>query len=254
MRAGGINQTVNDARLKLYVLGVGAAALVAIATLPAAGFLERPLTLPLLLALAAAGGARSTRIASIRIQVTLSDLFLFCAIAVLAPLAVPLVALAGVTGALLGPERRPLSLRTIFNLATVPLSAALAARVFLALDGHQAWSPLDQAGPLLVAGGAFYAANLILVALVIHLETGRGVLAAVARFGPWTAVSCLTSLLLGMGLLVLVKALGPLMLVLGFVATGPMAAYLREQKAREEDEAFEVSAQPAAPDTENLPA
>jgi hypothetical protein len=222
--------TMDQISLRFLTLAVAAAAILSIALLPAEGFREEPLALLLLLLLAAGCGMRATHVSYLRIRVTVSDLFVFCALTAFAPMAAPLVALAGVAAAELGPSSRPLSLRTVFNLCAVPLSAATGAWVFVTLGGREALQLSEIMGRLLLSGLAYFAVNLGLVALAVHLETRRSILSTCLSFGPWTAVSCLTSLLLGAGLVLVFESLGPLGLALGVVATGPVAAYSEAHK------------------------
>ena len=81
-------------KLIALVVAVDVAALGALAALPRAGLLDRGATLAMLLLLAATVGTRSVRIPYLRMSVTAADLFVFCALATLAPVAAPLMALS----------------------------------------------------------------------------------------------------------------------------------------------------------------
>ena len=174
---------VRTGLLKAYVALVDLAAVAALALLPLTGLVDRAGTVLLLAALAAAVGARPIRIARLRVQVGAFDLFVFGGLLTMAPLAAPLVALAGVIGATLGPHRRPLSMRTAFNLGAVPLSASLAALTFSALltDGSRDLAELVV--PLLVATALYFLANTALAAVAIAVETRRNFFVAWGRVG-----------------------------------------------------------------------
>jgi len=221
--------------LKALVAAVGIAGLAGTILLPNDGLRERALALALLLALAALAGSRSVRIPGLRIQITAADVFTFCALATLAPVATPLVALAGVLGAMAGPRRRPLSVRTVFNLGAVTLSAAAAARVFVMFGGTTDVASGHNAVILLASAAVFLAVNLALVAAVVRLETGREALLTIATIAPCAAVACLTSSLLALGLALTLASIGAPAAVLGLLCTGPLVTYFRAHKKRLEN-------------------
>jgi hypothetical protein len=147
------------------------------------------------------------------------------------PLAAPLVALASVAGAELGPRRRPFSIRTLFNLGAVPLSMSMAAFVFIGVGGEPG-SPTSSILPLLVAAVVYPLANLALAAAAIRLETGRGWFGVCRQSISCVLVSSLSSALLGTGLLLVLMETGPVGLVVGVVPAVPIAAYLRSSLKR----------------------
>jgi hypothetical protein len=217
--------------LRALVAGTVVAAFISIALLPAAGIFEQPVTLSLLVALAAAVGSRSVHIPYLKMQVTASDIFVFCALVAIAPMAAPLVALASVVGAVLGRGRRPFSIRTVFNLGAVPLSMAAAVFLFLGAGG-EAGNPTGSILPLLVAAIVYPLFNMALAATAIRLETGRSWFSICKQSISCVLVSSLSSALLGAGLLLVLIEIGPLGLILGVVPALPIAAYLRSHLKR----------------------
>jgi hypothetical protein len=222
--------------LSLYVAAVVAGAVVAPLGLERGGFLDRPALLILILALSLLGGTRALRIPRLRVQLTAADIFLFCSLLALSPAAAPLVALFGVLGAQLGPERRPMSIRFVFNLATVSLAASLAAGSFSWL-GSLGTELHGRSLRLLAAAVVFVAVNLLLVSLVVRIEKGQAVLATCRQLCPTALVGTLTSALVGLGLAAVLLDLGAAGLVLGLLATGPLVGFYREQRARLESRA-----------------
>jgi membrane protein implicated in regulation of membrane protease activity len=63
--------------LKVFVTGTVVAAFVSMALLPSTGLLEQPVTVALLVVLAAVVGSRSVRIPYLKMRVTASDIFVF---------------------------------------------------------------------------------------------------------------------------------------------------------------------------------
>jgi hypothetical protein len=230
--------------LKCLVAAVGIGALAGTALLPRGDLAESAPTLMLLLALAGLAGSRSVRIPGLRIQVTAADMFTFCALATLQPAATPLVALAGVLGAMIGPRRRPLSLRTVFNLGSVTVSAAAAAHVYTMLGGTTSALSGHASLVLLTCAAVFLATNLALVAAAVRLETGRGVVLTITTVTPCAAVACLTSALLAMGMSLTLAGLGPLAAFLGLACTGPLVAYFKAHRQRLEDLSAAAGLQP----------
>jgi hypothetical protein len=223
--------TIRSGALKAFVAGTVVAAFVSIALLPAAGLFEQPLTLALFVALAAAVGTRSVRMPNLRMQVTASDIFVFCALVAMVPMAAPLVALASVAGAEMRRGRRPFSIRTLFNLAAVPLSMSVAAFVFIGVGGESG-NPTRFILPLLAAAVVYPVVNIALAAAAIRLETGRSWSTICKQSISCVLVSSLTSALLGAGLLLVLLEIGPWGLVIGVVPAVPIAAYLRSHLQR----------------------
>jgi hypothetical protein len=213
--------------LTAYVALVGVASAASLLTLPAAGQFEDVLALSLLLGLAAATGSRTVDVPRLGVRLTVSDLFVFCALASQPALAAPLVALAAVAGAVIGWGKSPFSLRAAFNLTAVPLAVSVAAWTMVALDA--AGSGLSAGIALLVATTAYILANLLLVSIASALK-GRGFSTVFLGAGPCAAISAATSLLLGLGLVMVMDGVGVPGLLLGAAATGPLAAYACSQR------------------------
>jgi hypothetical protein len=229
------------ALLAALVTLVSGAAVAVSATLPVNGLGEHPIALMTLLGLTAIVGSRAIRIASLRVEVTAGDAFMFCGLFTVGPLAAPLIAFTGVLGSLT--TRRPKRpIRIIFNMATLTLSAALAARACLVVAGDATLATTLGAAGLLVAAAVFVVSNTVLVALAIRLERQRSFLAALRSFIALAANSGLTSLLIGLGLYTLHSSLGSVGLLAGLSASVMIGAAVKRFRDRMDDGAGTVPA------------
>jgi hypothetical protein len=210
--------------LRAYAGIVDIAALLVLFLLGSEGIGERPGTLLTLLVLAVLVGSRPVRIPSLHIQVAALDLFVFCALLTLSPLAAPLVGFFAVASALFGPRRRPLSVRTAFNLGLIPLSAGLAALTYGGLVSEGMTAADRYAIPLLAATAVYFLVNTGLTALAIAFEARGNVATVWWGFAPWNGAATLASMLMSVGLAVLLDTVGPVVLLLGLVATLPILA------------------------------
>ena len=210
--------------LKTYVGLVDAAALLALFLVPHDGLGRRPGTLLTLLVLSLLIGLKPVRVPALRIQIVALDLFVLCALITLAPLAAPLVALVAVASAVLGPGRRPLSMRTAFNLGVIPLSASAAALTYGRFVTETMSMVERHAVPLLAATAAYFVVNTALTAVAIALDTRRNVFAVWWGYALWNGASTFACMLMALGLAVMMTALGPAVLVLGLVAVLPILA------------------------------
>ena len=221
---------MNSLIQKAYVTAVLVAGAAATLLLSPDGLRQEWLIFLALLILAALSGSRAVRIPRLRVQLTAADMFTFCAIATLAPMAAPVVAMAGVLGAQFGPDRQPFSEKTVFNLGAVMLAASGAAWCYGYLLGSDG-SSIAMATPYLLATGAIYLAlNLILVAAAVALENKSKALDVFSITAPKASIACFASLVLALGLILAVEAVGPGALVLGLFGTAPLLAYFREHK------------------------
>lgn len=209
---------------------VAVTSIVAGAALPAASLLDRWPVLGALVALAVLAAGRTVRLPGVHVQVTVSDLYVFCALFCLPAAAAPIVAFAGTAAAVLGPRARKPSLRTVFNLAAVPLSASAAAAAFQAVAETPVLSGEGFVGGL-VAATVYHAVNLTLVAIAIRLEAHRPVWNTLRSVGGWTGIACLTSLVAGAGLALTITGIGTIGLVTGAAVTAPLAAYAEKAAA-----------------------
>lgn len=221
----------HNGMMQAYVAAVDLAALVLLAIFPATGLKEAPGTLALLVILVAILGLRPARIRSLKIQVAALDLFILSALLMLDPLAAPLVALAGVLGAVFGPGRRPFSIRAVFNLGVVPLSASLAALTYVRLIGDPTDPNAAYAIPLVAATAVYFLVNTVLAALAVSLETKRNPFLVWTGFGPWNGVSTLTSMVMAIGMFVLMDVFGPFVLLIGLIISIPILAQGRLREA-----------------------
>ena len=223
----------NNGMITAYVAVVDLAALALLALCPATRLKDSPAVLALLLVLVAVLGMRPVRIRSLKIQVAALDLFILSALIMLDPMAAPLVALVGVLGAVFGPGRRPFSIRTAFNLGVVPLSASLAALTYVRLIGDAIDPIAGYAIPLVAATAVYFLVNTVLAALAVSLETKNNLFTVWLGFGPWNGVSTLASMVMAIGLVVLVDAFGPFVLLIGLILSIPILAQGRLREAGE---------------------
>jgi hypothetical protein len=149
-----------------------------------------------------------------------------------APAAGPLVALAGVAGSLFGPNRRPFSMRTAFNLGALPLSASAAAVIFAGLGGAAGAAPTSLVVPILSASAVFLACNASLAVIAVALETPERIDAMWARAFCWNAVACVSCMVTAVGVAEFCDALGYGALSLGIFPTIPMVAYFRMNRLK----------------------
>ena len=90
---------------------------------------------------------------------------------------------------------------------------------------------MPEVSALLVAVAAYVLANLLLVACACFLQ-GRGFITIFAGPAACAGVSALTSLLLGLGLVTMMDSFGAPGLLLGALATGPLASFARAQRQK----------------------
>ena len=119
-------------------------------------------------------GTQSVAFPRHRVQLTVSDSFMFYALVVHGPFAAVTVAFVGILGATLLGSRQLTAQQTIFNLGAVPLSAVLACAAFVSVSSTSAVLGL------MVGSAVFFVGNTALVALVLTLE-GRAPLKRAMR-------------------------------------------------------------------------
>jgi hypothetical protein len=220
-------QTMGRTRIVTWTGIVAAGAVATVAMLPSEGLLDRWTVLLAFCALAALSGGRTVRIPGLSVQATVSDLYVFGSLFALPAVAAPLVALAGTAGAVFGPTRRPISIRTLYNLAAIPLSVAAASSAFSAIAG--AWpSKAGLVGAGFLAAVVYYVVNVGLVAAAIRLETGRSMISTYASVGKWSGVACLVSLIAGAGLFFAMEGVGLIGLVPGLSVAVPMSSFFEK--------------------------
>ena len=220
--------------LKAYVVFVVLAALAMLALFPATGLKENIGTFLTLLVLVLLLGTRPVRIRSLRIQVAALDLFILSALLMLDPMTAPLVALIGVVTAVFGPGRRPLSLRTAFNLGMVPLSASLGAVTYVRMVGGSTEPVTQDLLPLIVASAVYFLANTILAAIAIAMESRSNLFSVWFGFSPSNGVSTLASMVMAIGLAVLVGSFGSAVLLIGLIISIPILAQGQLRELREQ--------------------
>lgn len=175
--------------LSVFVLAVGAAAAATLAAMFADGLPRPPDTLLILVAFAAAAGARPVRIPGLGIEMTPTHPFILVGLAALGPLAAALIALAGIVGAAIGRARKSAGIRLVFNLAAVVLSTGAASQAFFGLDGHLGQLDVETVRALAGAAVTFFLVNTGLVTAAIVLEKRQGFVATWRRTFLWSVWS-----------------------------------------------------------------
>jgi signal transduction histidine kinase/CheY-like chemotaxis protein len=190
----------------------------------------------LLATLIALSGATPVRVPGLRTSVTVTEPFIFTALAAYGPLPACLVALVGVLGSLLGRGRRGKLLNVAFNFGNVVCSTALASLAYLAVGGKAGTVFAGQAFPLVVATTVFFLVNTGLVSVAISWDTGRRFGAAWRASSLWMAVSSYAGLPIAAGLLYLLEVAGPSGLALGVPPCWLLAAFYRSHRQRQEEQ------------------
>ena len=217
-----------------FVAAVALAAGTAMTFVSWSGLGDKPVALAALMIIALITGARPVRIPKLKVELVVMELFLFTAMLALAPAAAPLVALASVCGAMFGPRRRPFSIRTVFNIASFVLSAALATLVFESMLASGNPTPAAYGLPLAAAGLVFFLTNTGLAGIVISLHGSDSFFRVWGRSCALTAAPTVTGAVLAVGFASLLIATGPAVLIAGLVVSLPLTAYDRQQALRAE--------------------
>lgn len=148
-----------------------------------------------------------------------------------------MIAVAGIPGVVVGGARRPKPIRAVFNIATVGLAAAVAARAYLALTMMPSLGRTAGAVGLLVAAAVFVLVNTVLVALALRLERGTSFLAGWRNFMVVGMNSTFASMLVGLGLHSLYLALGAVGLVTGLAGSAMIGSAIQTFRDRMSDDA-----------------
>jgi len=148
-------------------------------------------------------GPQSVAFPKHRVQITAADCFLFYCLVVHGPLGAMTAAFVGTLGAQELGDRRLSKQQTMFNLSSIPLSAAAAGYAFDALStGHGMWAPL------LVAASVFAVVNTVLVIVVLALEGKAGAIKNLTGPAPGFVLSVFVTAVAG-GVLAEMAARGP---------------------------------------------
>lgn len=124
-------------------------------------------------------GPQSVAFPRHRVQITAADCFLFYCLVAHGPLAAMTAAFVGTLGAHVLGDRRPSQQQAMFNLASIPLSAAAAGFAFDAIStGNGLWAPL------FLAAAVFAVTNTILVTVALALEGETSVVKSLTRPAP----------------------------------------------------------------------
>jgi len=225
-----------------YVVAVDVCAVAALAIAVAGGRGGPFQTLALLAALAALAGLRPVRFARFKTELTATHPFVLVAVAVMGPLEGILVALVGLTGALVRPGRPLHPLRTAFNLGAVTVASAVAAWSFLATGGTVGGSLWLSFAPLAAATAAYFLVNTGLVTVAIAFQQRTPFLVVWRESFQWTAVAYFTGLTLAAAMLaalqswgiwVLALAIPPCWLLLAFYKAHREAIQEHERRVQE---------------------
>ena len=223
-------------RLLPFVVLTGIAAVAALYGMPRSGVDKSWPMLLALAGLAAVGSGQAVRIPALRTEVTAADAFIFAALAGLGPRDAALVGAAGVVGAALGGQRRPLGLHLAFNLADIVLSTTAGWTVFALVGGEPGAALADVMVPLAAATAAYFVTNTFLVAIAIVIDRREPLVSTWRKSGLWTAVASFTGLTLAVFLLLLMQTIGPVGLALGIPPCWLVTAFYRGHKARIEQQ------------------
>jgi hypothetical protein len=218
------------------VVAVVAGAAFALATAPRYAVAERAEMVVIMAALAALVSARPVRIPALKTELIATEPFMLYTLAAIGPLGAGLVSLAGVSGTVLGANKRPRAIQLVFNLGAVVLSTMVASVVFLALGGKPGARVLDIMWPLAVATATYFTCNTGLVAAAIALEKTQGYFETWRKSFSWAGSSFFTGLSISVGLLLVLETLGPWGLALAIPPCWLVVAYYRAYKGRLEEQ------------------
>jgi hypothetical protein len=219
-------------KIKALVMTAGAAALVALATLPVGGFTERLGTASLIAILAMAAGARPVRMCHLKVEMISTQPLILAGLALAGPATAALVALGGVVGAALGKRGRTSSVRFAYNLSTVFLSTCAASWTFLMLGGRPGDDIVRLLWPLFGATTVLFVTNTGLVSTAIAVEKQQRLLATWRESFRWSVPSYFTGMSLAVCLLLIFQSLGPWGLILWVPPCWLILAFYREHKKR----------------------
>lgn len=208
--------------LTLIIFALGVAVTVSLAPQGVAFGWEAWQILPLLAFLA---GLFPARFGGLRINVTTTHPFVFCAMVVAGPVGAVTADLAGLAGALIGRRKRPVPMHLVFNLGLVTLCATCASAIFTQLGGKAAGDLAGIVGPLFGASIVYFLVNSWLVSIAIAVETRTQLMEVWRRSTIWTALPFLagvssslaiTGVFRGPLIWVLVTAIPPVALIAVF--------------------------------------
>ena len=231
--------------LKGYVATVIAGAALAVSTLPTAAPLSDPAALAVLAALSMIAGWNPIRFRGHGAEATPTHPMILCALAGMGAHPALLVAVVGVFAAVFLRRKRALPIRTLFNLASVVASTAVAAHLFYASGGVAGVWEKMLPWPLVIATSGYFLMNTGLVAAAITIERAKAFSKVWRKNFRWTAASYFSGLTLALGMLVALEKFGVAGLAIGLPAvwllTGFYSAHYARHKERS-DRVVEVEA------------
>jgi signal transduction histidine kinase/ActR/RegA family two-component response regulator len=206
---------MQNRKLLALVIGVDVLAVTGVLLLLPYRVDDFRLGLSLLASLAAVTGNGPIRIPSIKTSVSVTDAFVFCALAGFGAMPACLVGAAGVLGAMVGKQGQRIPLRVAFNLGNIVLSTACASGVYLLAGGFPGGAITAQIVPLFIATTVYFVLNTGLVTAVIKADSGCDFIQTWKKSGLWTAVPAYAGLTMAVVLLWLLQYIGPSGLALG---------------------------------------
>jgi hypothetical protein len=219
-------------KIKTLVTAAGVAALIALATLPAAGVTEQYGMASLIAILAIAAGARPVRMRHLKIEMISTQPLILAGLALAGPATAALVGLGGVVGAAIGKRGKGSPVRFVFNLSTVLLATCAAWWTFLMLGGRPGGDIVQLLWPLFGATTALFVVNTGLVSTAIAFEKRQRLLATWRESFHWSTASYFTGMSLAVCLLLIFQSLGPWGLVLWIPPCWLILTFYREHKKR----------------------
>jgi signal transduction histidine kinase len=222
--------------IKAYVVGVDLLAVALVALLLRQHAADHWVGTFLLSTLVALAGATPVRIPALKVRVSSTDPFVFTALAAYGPMPACIVAIVGVLSSSFqkGSHRRPMHLA--FNLGNVVFATGVASLAYAFAGGVPGGPVQNQIWPLVVATTFAFVINTVLVSVAIMLDTGQGFIKTWRESGLWTGVSTYLGMTLAVGLLFVLKLVGPSGLALGIPPCWMLAAFYRTHKERQEEQ------------------
>jgi signal transduction histidine kinase len=188
----------------------------------------------LLATLVALAGSTPVRVPALKTAVSVTDPFVFTALAAYGAMPAGVVAAAGVLGGALAQEDNRKPIQLAFNMGNVVLSIAAASQAYLLCGGRPGAPVPAQVWPLIAAATVYFLLNTGFVTLAIVIHTRQSFGSTWMESGLWTAVSTYAGLAFSVGLLAALDLVGPSGLALGIPPCWLLAMFYRTHKERQE--------------------
>ncbi len=221
--------------LRVFVGLVVLAAVASLYALPSRGAFASPATLLLLSVMTAVAGSRPVRISALRVQLTVTHPFIFCALGALGGFAAVLVTLCGVIGSMVIKRSGSVPIRVAFNISAQAASTAAAGIVFHLLGGRPGSTTVALLLPLAGATATFFLVNTGLVSVAVGLERAQRIFQTWRDSFLWTVVSYMTGLTVAAVMLLVLESLGLWGLALAIPPCWMLLAFYKTHKDRLEE-------------------